>query len=416
MAAKVVMPKLGLTMKFGLVVLWHLEEGDEVEKGEDLLEIESDKVTTLVEAPASGIVRKVIAEEDEVVPCGMPVAIIAEEDEEISDLDEIVAASRAVIMSRDEYLAKQSLEEAPPEPSSQSTAGGFGKIIEVKASPVAKRLAREHGINLSSIKGSGPDGRIVREDVLAAAEGAGSGGAESAAESIFEGRPGESVAIGKMRRAISENMARSAHTVARVVHMMEVDMSKAVAHREANKRSFKEKHGADLSYNSLLIKAVAEAMREDSALNISFDGKMIRNHEDVNIGLAVALDEGLITVSIKDADKKDLKQIALDSAKLIEKARAGTFGVDDVTGSSITISSLGPYDIDCFTPVINLPEAAIIGIGSIVRKPVVRDDKIEIAPIMKLSLSFDHRLVDGAPAAAFLQKLKNKLEALDFVD
>ncbi len=412
MATKVVMPKLGLVMKEGLVVLWHMEEGEDVEEGDVLLEIESDKVTTEVEASASGIVRKIIVQEEEIVPCGTTIALIADEDEDIPDLDEIVVASRALVMTREQWEEKQTLKEAaPPAMAAEKPAA------EVKASPAAKRLAKEHGIDIASVKGTGPDGRIVREDILAAAEGdAGTAGPVDGSESLFEGRPGENVAIGKMRRAIADNMGRSAHSVARVVHIMEIDMSKAVAHREENKRLFKEGHGVDLSYNAILIKATAMAMREDPALNISFDGNMIRKHEDINIGLAVALDDGLITMSIKDADKKDMKQIAIDSAELIEKAHAGTYSVDDVTGSSITISSLGAYDIDCVTPIVNLPEASIIGVGSIAKKPVVRDDKIEIAPIMKLSLSFDHRLVDGAPAAAFLQRLKNKLEALDFLD
>jgi pyruvate dehydrogenase E2 component (dihydrolipoamide acetyltransferase) len=201
-------------------------------------------------------------------------------------------------------------------------------------------------------------------------------------------------------------MARSARSVARVVQFAEVDMTRAVGHR-------KEKRG--LSYNTLLVKATASAMREDPVLNVSFQGDGIRRHGDVNIGLAVALDDGLITVSVKQADQKSLQVIEEESAALIEKAQTGRLEVDDVTGSSITISNLGGFDIDSFTPIVNLPEAAILGVGSVVDRPVVRSGKIEIAPIVKLSLSFDHRIVDGAPAARFLQLVKRKLESLDFV-
>jgi len=409
MATKVVMPKLGLVMKEGLVVLWYKEEGEEVEEGEELLEIESDKVTTIIESPASGVVRKIIAEEDEVIPVGRTVAVIADADEDIPDLDEIVAATRAVALTKDEFLAKQSLTESPDSKDEEETVK-----TEVKASPSAKRLAKERGVDLSTVKGSGPDGRIVKEDVLAAAEDTKGGPAFVIEEE--EGRPGETVQAGKMRRAIADNMGRSARTVARVVHFAEVDMTRAVNYREENKESFKKDVGAGLSYNVILVKATALAMREDPALNCSFEGDAIRKHGDVNIGLAVALDEGLITVSIKNADKKDLPAIAKDADALIEKARTGKYQVDDVTGSSITVSTLGAYDIDCFTPIINLPEAAIIGVGSIVKKPIVRDDMIGIAPIMKLSLSFDHRLVDGAPAAKFLQLLKKKLEAMAIFD
>ncbi|UCD59327.1 MAG: 2-oxo acid dehydrogenase subunit E2 [Candidatus Hydrogenedentota bacterium] len=403
--AKVVMPKLGLVMKEGLVVLWHKDEGERVEEGEDLLEIESDKVTTLIESPASGIVRKIIAVEGEVIPCGKTIAIIAEAGEEIPDLDEIVAETRAVALTREEWEERQALQEA----RSGSDEGDVG--TEVKASPAARRVAKEHGIELSRIRGTGPEGRIVREDVLAAIEET-----KDVTETAVEGRPGESVPVGKMRRSIADNMARSARTVARVVHFAEVDMSRAVSYRDENRELFKRDAGADLSFNAILIKATASAMCEYPALNVSFQGDMIRKHADINIGLAVALDDGLITVSIKNADKKDLPAIATDSAALIEKARAGNLQVDDVTGSSITISNLGAFDIDCFAPVINLPEAAIIGVGSMVKRPVVKEDRIDAAPVMKLSLSFDHRLVDGAPAAKFLQILKRKLETMEIFD
>jgi pyruvate dehydrogenase E2 component (dihydrolipoamide acetyltransferase) len=401
MATRVVMPKLGLVMREGLVVLWYKEEGESVEKGEDLLEIESDKVTTLIESPASGIVRKIIAVEGEVIPCGKAIAIIAEEDEEIPNIDQIVAETRAVALTREEWEKRQALKEAAPEPREEKAE------IEAKISPAAKRLAKEQGIDLSAVKGTGPEGRIVREDILRAVE------ERKEPEASTAGRPGESVPVGKMRRSIADNMARSAHTVARVVHFAEVDMSRAVSYREENKEAFKRDAGVDLSFNTILVKATASAMREYPTLNVSYERDKIRKHADINIGLAVALDDGLITVSIKNAEKKDLQAIAKDSATLIEKARSGKLQVDDVTGSSITVSSLGAFDIDCFTPIINLPEAAIIGVGSIVRRPVVRGEGIYIAPIMKLSLSFDHRLVDGAPAARFLQILKKRLETME---
>ncbi len=410
MATKVVMPKLGLVMREGLVVLWHKDEGERVEKGEDLLEIESDKVTTLIESPASGVVRKIIAVEGEVIPCGKTIAVIAEPAEEIPNLDEIIAETRAVAMTREQWEEKQALKEAASEPEEERAEA------EVKVSPAARRLAKEHGIDLSLIKGTGPDGRIVREDVLRAVEEAKAGAEGVPKGFVIEGRPGESVPVGKMRRSIGDNMARSARTVARVVHFAEVDMTRAVGYRQEHRESFKRDAGADLSFNTILVKATASAMREYPKLNVSLEGDKLRKHADVNIGLAVALDDGLITVSIKDADKKDLQAIARDSAALIEKARAGRLQVDDVTGSSITVSNLGAYDIDCFTPIVNLPEAAIIGVGSIVKKPVVKDDKIEVALIMKLSLSFDHRVVDGAPAARFLQILKNKLETMEIFD
>ena len=401
------MPKLGLVMKEGLVVRWHLEEGDRIEAGKLLLEIESDKVTTEIEAPASGVLRKIVVTAEEIVPCGTVVGIISDSaDEEIPGLDAIVAESRSVVTTREQWEGKQTIE------------GATGKSEEsrpeakVRISPAARKLAKARGVDPSRIRGTGPGGRIVREDVIRAAEADSTQPAPAAAGE----RPGESVSITRMRRSIADNMARSARAVARVVHFAEVDMTRAVDHRNQNRESFKREVGADLSYNALLIKATASAMREDSALNVSFQDDAIRKHGDIHIGLAVALDEGLITVSIKHADQKGLRLIAKESAELIEKAQTGGLQVDDVTGSSITISSLGGFEIDSFTPIVNLPEVAILGVGAVVERPVVKSGKIEIAPIMKLSLSFDHRIVDGAPAARFLQLLKRKLETLGFLD
>jgi pyruvate dehydrogenase E2 component (dihydrolipoamide acetyltransferase) len=404
---KVIMPKLGMVMKEGLVVHWHVEEGDPIEAGKLLLEIESDKVTTEIEAPASGVVRKIIVVGEEIVPCGTVVGIIADSaDEEIPGVDAIVAESRAVVMTRQQWEAKQTLQESTEE------AGGGRPEARVRISPAARRLAEARGVDPSRIKGTGPGGRIVREDVMRAPEA----GPQQAASAVGEERPGESARITRLRRSIADNMARSARTVARVVHFAEVDMTRAVDYRNQNRESFKREVHADLSYNALLIKATASAMREDPVLNVSFQDDVIRRHGDVNIGLAVALDDGLITVSIKQADQKSLRVIAKESAVLIEKARTDGLQVDDVTGSSITISSLGGFDIDSFTPIVNLPEAAILGVGTVVERPVVKSGKIEVAPIMKLSLSFDHRIVDGAPAARFLQLLKRKLETLGFLD
>jgi pyruvate dehydrogenase E2 component (dihydrolipoamide acetyltransferase) len=334
------------------------------------------------------------------------VGIIADtEEEEIPGLDAIVSESRAVVLTRQQWEERQTLKEAT------QRSEGVATEAKVRISPAAKKLAKAHGIDLARIEGTGPGGRIVREDVLRAVEA----GPSQPEPARSVDRPGENVPVTRLRRSIADNMARSARSVARVTHFAEVDMTRAVGYRNQNRESFKRDVGADLSYNALLVKATASAMREDPVLNVSLVDDAIRRHGDINIGLAVALDEGLITVSIKQADQKDLGAIARESAALTEKARAGGLAVDDVTGSSITISSLGGFDIDCFTPVVNLPEVAILGVGTVMDRPVVKAGRIEVAPIVKLSLSFDHRVVDGAPAARFLQRLKIKLETLEFL-
>lgn len=407
MITRVIMPKLGMVMKEGLVVCWHVDEGDRIDAGKLLLEIESDKVTTEIEAPASGVVRKIIVRAEEIVPCGTVVGIIADtEEEEIPGLDAIVSGSRAVVLTRQQWEEGQTPEETARRPEGAPTEA------KVRISPAARKLAATHGVDLARLEGTGPGGRIVREDVLRAVEA----GSSQSDPALSEDRPGESVPLTRLRKSIAENMARSARSVARVTHFAEVDMTRVVDHRNRNRESFRRDVGADLSYNVLLVKATASAMREDPVLNVSLVDGAIRRHGDVNIGLAVALDEGLVTVSIKQADQKDLRAIARESAALIEKARSGNLAVDDVTGSSFTISSLGGFDIDCFTPVVNLPEVAILGVGTVVDRPVVKPGRIEVAPIVKLSLSFDHRVVDGAPAARFLQRLKRKLENLDFLE
>ncbi len=401
------MPKLGLVMREGLLVRWHREEGDRVEAGKLLLEIESDKVTTEIEAPASGVLRKVVVTAEEIVPCGTVVGIISDSaDEEIPELEAIVAGARAVAVAREQWEERQTIQGAGEKTEDHKPEA------KVRISPAARKLAKARGVDPSRIKGTGPGGRIVREDVIRAAEADSAQPAPAAAGE----RPGKSVPITRMRRSIADNMGRSARVVARVVHFAEVDMTRAVDHRNQNRESFEREVGADLSYNALLIKATASAMREDPVLNVSLQEDAIRLHGDIHIGLAVALDEGLLTVSVKHADQKGLRQIAKESADLIEKARTGGLQVDDVTGSSITISSLGGFEIDSFTPIVNSPEVAILGVGAIVERPVVKAGKIEAAPIMKLSLSFDHRVVDGAPAARFLQLLKRKLETLGFLD
>jgi pyruvate dehydrogenase E2 component (dihydrolipoamide acetyltransferase) len=404
---KILMPKLGMVMKEGLVVLWHVEEGDRVEAGGALLEIESDKVTTQIDAPASGVVRRIIVTSEEIVPCGTVVGLITDTaDEEIPGLDGIVAGSRAAVMTRQQWEERQT-------PGKAVEATGDARVeAKVRVSPAARKLARSHGVDLSRIEGTGPGGRIVREDVMRAAREV----PKPAETELDEGRPGEGAPLTRMRRSIAENMSRSARAVARVTHFAEVDMTRVVDYRNQNRESFRREIDADLSYNAVLVKATASAMREDPVLNVSLRGDAIRRHGDIDIGLAVALDEGLITVSIKQADHKGLRQIAKESAALIEKARTGGLSVDEVTGSSITISSLGGFDIDCFTPIVNLPEAAILGIGTVTERTVVRSGEIAVAPTLKISLSFDHRVVDGAPAARFLQLLKTKLETLAFLD
>jgi pyruvate dehydrogenase E2 component (dihydrolipoamide acetyltransferase) len=363
MVTKVVMPKLSLTMKVGTIGKWYKKEGESVKKGEPIVEITSEKATYDLEAPASGILRKILVEEGTDVPVNAVLAVITSPDEPFSE--------------------SEILEETTPEKAEVEE--------KIRASPAAKRLAKEHGIDLSMIVGSGPDGRIVEEDV----------------QRFIEETRGlvpkvkEIIPLSGFRRTSAERVSASFKTAPHSTLMMEVDVSKATEMHERLK----------VSYTAIIAKASAKALKEHSIINSTFDGDKIRVFEDVNVGVAAATGQGLVVPVIRNTDKKSLKEIDEAINALTEKARKGKLSREEVSGGTFTISNLGMYGVDFFTPIINPPEAAILGVGRIIQKPLVVDGKIEAKQVMTLSLSYDHRIVDGAPAAEFLQKVKHYIEA-----
>ncbi|MEM3627195.1 MAG: dihydrolipoamide acetyltransferase family protein [Candidatus Bathyarchaeia archaeon] len=365
MVTRVVMPRLSLTMKEGTVGKWYKREGDAVERGEPIVEIISEKATYDLEAPASGILRKILVGEGADAPVDAVLAFIAAPDEKFSEAEIAAEAQRAI-------------EEAK------------GKIL---ASPAAKRLAREYGVDLSLVRGSRPEGRIVEEDVrrfIGESRG-------------FLPRVKEVIPLSGFRRTSAERVTMSAKTAPHSTIMMEVDVSRAAElHRKLQ-----------VSYTAILVKAVAEALLEHPLLNSTFDGNQIKIFEDVNVGVAVATEHGLVVPVIKNADGKSLREIDEALNGMAERARRGKLAKEEVTGGTFTITNLGMYGVEFFTPIINPPEAAILGAGKVTEKPVVVDGKIEVKPLMMLSLSFDHRIVDGAPAAEFLSKVKEKIEKLE---
>ncbi len=363
MVTKIVMPRLSLTMKEGTVGKWYKKEGDNVEKGEPIAEVVSEKATYDLEAPASGILRKIFVEEG---------------------VDAAVNAVLAVITAPDEtFSEKEILAEEVPKAVQE-----VGE--KVLASPAAKRLAREFGIDLSLIAGSGPEGRIVEEDVRRFVE-------ES---SRTLPRVKEVIPLTGFRKTSAERVSASFKTAPHSTITMEVDVSKAAELHEK----------LQVSYTAVLVKAAAKALTEHSIINSTFEGKQIKIFEDVNVGVAVATEYGLVVPVIHSADRKSSKEIDDAIKDLTEKAKQGKLAREEVTGGTFTITNLGMYGVDFFTPIINLSEAAILGVGKITEKPVVIDGKIEVKPMMMLSLSYDHRVVDGAPAAEFLRKVKEEIE------
>ena len=368
------MPRLSLTMKEGTVVQWFKKEGDMVKKGEPLVEVLSEKATYEVEAPASGVLRKILAQEGTDVPVAGTLGIITAPDEELPEIEAIAAATRV------------KAEEAVVVPERKPDERIEERII---ASPAAKRLAREHGVDLTQVRGTGPEGRIVEEDVRSLIE-----------EVKITPRVREVIPLTGMKKTAAERVSLSARTAPQSTITMEVDMSNAVKLRER----------VHVSYTDMLVKTVAKASAEHPIMNSTLEKGKIKVFADINVGVAVATERGLIVPVIHNADKKTLEDIALVSKELIEKAKQGRLTKEELTGGTFTITNLGMYGVDVFTPIVNPPETAILGVGRVVERPVVEDKKMVVRPVMRLSLTFDHRVVDGAPAAQFLQKIKNFLE------
>ena len=373
MAVKVIMPKLGMAMTEGTVVKWLKPDGARVEKGERIAVVMSKKITYEVEAPASGILRHAAAEK-EVKAVGEVIAYIAEPGEVIPELEKAPTALP---------VAEVPVEAPAPK--------------EILATPAAKRLAKEHGVDLSQIKGTGPGGRITEKDVMAFVEA-------RKAPPPPPRPPAKVIPFIGMRQAIAERMTQSLQTMAQVTITTEIDATELVRMREQLKGEF------ELTYTDMVVKAAAIALKKHPLLNSTLIGDEIHLLDEVHIGVAVALEGGLIVPVVRDADKKSLREIAAETRRLAEGARAGTLTVDEVTGSTFTVTNLGMYGVDIFTPIINPPEVAILGVGRIVEKPSFQQGQVVPRAMMHLSLTFDHRIVDGAPAAEFLRTVKELLE------
>jgi len=431
MATIVKMPKLGTTMTEGTIIKWIKSEGDPVKKGEIYVEIQTDKVNIEDEAETSGVLRKIIAKEGETVKVGDPIAIIAEEDEELPDLENV------------DNISTQSQEKSPPVSQQQEDKTEAVKQTisdKIKASPAAKRVARENQIDLSNVIPSGPNGRIVEKDVLSYIQEHKVKATPVAKKIAIERQvdlkaiqksPGQritkqdledqiiqdvdnavdnTIPVIGMRKIIADSMTYSKKVAPHIYLSLEVDMSKVIDLRERLIPLVQAQHDVKLSYNHILIKAAATALRLNPLINSSFTEEKIILKQHINIGLAVALKDGLIVPVIKDADKKGLAFIAKETEELVQKAKSKKLLPDEYQGGTFTITNLGMFDIESFCAIINQPETAILAVGKIIKKPVVIDEEITIKPMMNLTWSCDHRAIDGAVGAKFLQNLKQILE------
>lgn len=387
MMRKVMMPKLGETMEEGEIIKWLKKEGDNVKEGESLLEIATDKANMEVEAVASGFLRKIVASEGEVIPVTQTIAFIADSmDEEILE-EEGKASRKEGEKKEEEEISPQVREKAVTKP--------------VKASPLAKKLAREHNVDLSSVKGTGPAGRIVKEDILRALEQ----GETQAGEAVIK----EEISLARSEKVQMQHMAKSKKEVPHVYLKMEVDFSEAMKMRDDLLGEF-EKEKIHLSYTDLLIKSCARALDKLPRMNSTFEEGRLMVHSDVGVGLAVAREGGLIVPVIKKANKKDLFQIARDRIELIDKAKADKLSLEELEGAAFTLSNLGMVGIKEFAAIINIPQVSILAVGEIKKRAVIQEEKVVIRPMMEMTLSCDHRVIDGYLGARFLQEIKKGLE------
>lgn len=401
MAKEVIMPKLGLTMEEGVINKWLVKEGDRVEKGDPLFEVATDKVNMEVESPASGVVLKILYPEGATVPITEVVAYIGEAGEEIP-----TPAKKA----ETPQVAAEPVQEKVVEEE-------VAKEERVKASPLARKLAREYGIDLATLKGTGPGGRIVKEDVERARkaleeERKKAPVTEKVVERVEAEKeiPGEIVPLSRMRRIIAERMQESVRTKPHFFIFQEVLAEELVRMRERLLPLVEKQTGLRVSYTDILVKMVAKALERYPLLNASFTDTGIVFHEDINIGVAVALEEGLIVPVVKEVQKKSIAQITVALHDLVERAKAGKLTPEDISGGTFTISNLGMFGVDAFTAIINPPESAILACGAIKKRPVFDGKDIIPLSVMELVLSCDHRIIDGAVAAQFMQFLKTLLE------
>ncbi len=413
MPVEIVMPKLGLTMTEGLIVEWRKKEGDPVKKGDILFVLETEKVTYEVEAPEDGTLGKILVKEQETVPVGAAVAYLLKPGEAAV---EVTAAPSAAPKAE---AASPAPAAAPAAPAAATAAGG-----RVRATPLAKKVAKELGVDLAAVAGSGPGGRILREDVekakaagiqapaatAAAAAPAPAAPAQVPAAPAAAAAEGRLAAFTGMRKTIAKRMLQSKVEAAQAYMGNTVDATRIQALRSELLPFIEKKSGVRITITDLMMKVTGAALREHPVINTRWTDKGVLYLPEVNMGMAMALDEGLIVPVIKNINAKSLGQVAQDRVALIEKGKKNSFLPDDIKGSTFTLSAMGMFGLETFTAIINQPENAILAVGAILDKPVALKGEVAIRPMMSVNLTYDHRTIDGAEAGKFMRTLKEMIE------
>jgi pyruvate dehydrogenase E2 component (dihydrolipoamide acetyltransferase) len=427
----VVMPRLSDSMEEGTIIAWLKQVGDEVAVGDELVEIETDKANMAYEADVAGTLTEILAEEGQTLPIGSPIARVGDASEVVRGNGEGQAAPAAGPVAAGDppppAVAKASSGVGPPtappaDGTGESRAEGSGRV---KASPVAKRLAKDRGLELSQVHGSGPGGRIVKADVEAVEGPAGAvtapaeaaGGPEAAVGEVAAAPEAVETAKGqvtveepsKLQQTVARRMAESKATAPHFYLRAEVEMSKAVSARAALKASAREGEVVP-SFNDMVVKAAAIALREFPKANAAYRDGRFELYSRVDVGVAVAAQGALVVPTVFDADRKGLRQIAVETRAAAAKVREGTITPPELSGATFTVSNLGMYGIDDFDAVINTPQAAILAVGQIAERPLVRGGEIVPAQTMRVSLACDHRILYGAEGAEFLARIRALLE------
>jgi pyruvate dehydrogenase E2 component (dihydrolipoamide acetyltransferase) len=415
MAIKIEMPKLSDTMEEGVIAKWNVKEGDKISAGDIIAEVETDKATMDVEAFDDGTLLKIIPQEGDAVPLGGLIAVIGEEGEDISDILDGAGGSGSSESSssddsdkKEEKKSEESKEDKSEEKTETKETSSESDSGRVKASPLAKKMAEDKGIDLTSVQGSGPDGRVVKKDIEDYKGGSSLSkpSSSSTASKSFESLESKEVKVSQMRKVIARRLSESKFTNPHFYETIDIDMKAAMAARS----SMNEANDVKISFNDIVVKACAIALTRHQAINSSWHDDVIKEHGDVHVAVAVAIDEGLMTPVITHADKKGLSEISSETRELAGLARDRKLQPEQMEGSTFTISNLGMFGIEEFTAIINPPNACILAVGAIRDVPVVENGAVVPGKRMKITLSSDHRIVDGAKAAQFLNTVKNLLE------
>ena len=391
------MPALEMAQETGKLLSWRKKEGETVSKGEPLLEVETDKAVVEVEATAHGILAGVKAREGDVIPVGQVIGWIVAPGEK-PPVEEAAAASGR-------RMETQAAAASAPAAASAAAAPAAASAANVRVSPKARRLAREHGVDLSLVRGTGGEGEILTEDILAFVAAGGSSASTGAAAAGAPAKAGSAQGLSQVARLMAERTTQSWTTAPHFFVTREIDAGALLSAREKLAPAIEKERGVKLSHTDLLIAAVARALQKHPLVNASWTGNAIQLHPEINVGIAMAVDDGVVAPAIPAANTKKLGEIAVLRRDLTERARSGKLRPADITGGTFTISNLGMYKVDAFTAIIVAPQAAILAVGRIADRVVAVDGKPAVRPMINLTLSCDHRVFDGARAALFLDDL-----------